>query len=109
MISKNSSEMSECSIIFNQEIDIIIVDYTFQCYVFKMINLIDLEMNLRDSGINNDMGIKMSSGLGKLSKLEKLNLGLKDNYIDNIGFEEMLENLELIQEVVLDVVLNNIV
>ena len=61
-----------------------------------MINLIDLEMNLEDGGIDNDMGRKISSGLGNLSKLEKLNLSLEDNYIDNIGFEIILENLELI-------------
>ena len=63
------------------------MDYTFECFVFKMINLSDLVMNLEDGGINNWMGIKMSSGLKKLSNLEKLNLSLKDNYIDNIGFE----------------------
>ncbi len=47
------------------------MDYTFECFVFKMINLVDLVMNLDGSEIDNDMGRKISSGLGKLDKLEK--------------------------------------
>ena len=34
---------------------------------------------------------------------------LIDNYIDNFGFELMLEDLDEIEEVVLDVSLNNII
>jgi hypothetical protein len=74
-----------------------------------MISLIDLELDLSRGGIDNDMGVEISSGLGKLSNLNKLNLVLVDNYIDNFGFEIMLDDFGEIKEVVLDVVLNNIV
>ncbi len=66
-------------------------------------------MNLEDGGIDNNMGWIISRGLKKLSKLEKLNLSLEDNYIDNYGFGIILEDFEMIKEVILNVVLNNIV
>ncbi len=56
-----------------------IVDYTFQCYAFKMINLSDLEIDVSSGGIDNALGIKMSSGLGKLDNLEKLELRMNKN------------------------------
>ena len=39
---------------------------------------------------------KIGKGLSGLSKLDNLELNLKDNYIDNFGFGIMLEDLELI-------------
>ena len=36
---------------------------------------------------------KIGKGLSRLNNLEKLELNLKDNYIDNTGFEELLNKL----------------
>ena len=44
-----------------------------------------------------------------MSNLSLLNLILVDNYIDNVGFGMILENLVEIEEVVLDVSLNNMI
>ena len=71
--------------------------------------LIDLELNLTEGKIDNDIGRWISEGLNNLSNLTKLNLILVDNYIDNFGFELMLEDFDEIEEVVLDVSLNNMI
>ena len=46
-----------------------------------------------------------------MNELEKIKLNLKDNYIDNVGFELLLENVEVLvcEEIELDVSENNIV
>ena len=85
------------------------VKYIFECYVYKMINLVNLEINVGSGSIDNEMVGRIGGGLGELWNLKKLELNLENNYIDNFGFGIMLENLELINQVIIDVVLNNIV
>ena len=46
-----------------------------------------------------------------MNELEKVEINLKDNYLDNVGFEEVFEELKLLncEEIKLDVSENNIV
>ena len=68
-----------------------------------------MELNLENSKINNDDIIEITSVLTKLSKLSYLELDLKDNYIDNVGFEMLMNNLNKECEIKLNLDLNNIV
>ena len=58
-----------------------------------MTNLTSLNINLESNLISNNGAIELGNNLSNLSLLSYLYLNLKDNYIDNTGFEYLLDKL----------------
>ena len=58
-----------------------------------MTNLTKLSLLLESNLINNSGAIELGNSLVNLSLLIYLELNLKDNYINNTGFEAILNNL----------------
>ena len=68
----------------------------FESYIVKMTKLIRLVLNLSSNAIENEDGIDITKNLVELENLTELNLGLRNNNINSVGFEEILSNLEML-------------
>ena len=55
-----------------------------------MVQLTDLKLDLRNNSIDNQKINILVNGLSNLNNLNNLELNLKNNYIDNTGFEALL-------------------
>ena len=77
-----------------------------------MTNLTRLVLDFENNAIGSEGAIILGETLITLVELDELDYNLTNNYIDNWGFEPMLENLKSMDpscEIRVNVVLNNIV